>query len=156
MTFRMLGGGPAQASPFCVGPPGACIDPEWLEIRDGAGNTMTTSLGCSLASCSDCIQTGCPNICWTSYALQPTGIERTWNGVNWQGGRSCGTAVACAVADCAPPGSYVARMCGYALVDSDGGLPDCMNGASPTPTCVEVPFEYPSSETVQAVLDPTR
>jgi hypothetical protein len=48
-------------------------------------------------------------------------------------------------------------MCAYALpLDSDGGFQRCELHASKTPTCIDVPFDYPTNAPVVGVLDPRK
>jgi hypothetical protein len=57
---------------------------------------------------------------------------------------------------CLPSGHYIARFCANKIDAGDAGPLGsvCSNAVSPTPTCVDVPFDYPTTATVQAVLGP--
>jgi len=49
-----------------------------------------------------------------------------------------------------PPGKYIARMCVNCATGDGGAGTFCMS--DPTPTCVDVPFDYPTSATVEGTL----
>ncbi len=159
LEFRMLGGGPAAGSSFCVGKPQSCSR-AWFQILDATGNSPSTELSCSVAACSSCQSLGCILLCATSTPLPDEGMSTTWAGIQWVDGGACGDGVACRAPVCAPAGDYVARFCGHALESGAGGAPSnpdyCENNAAPEPTCVDVPFSYPSTDTVTGVLDEAR
>ena len=159
LDFRMLGGGPAASSEFCVGKPQSCSR-AWFQILDSTGNGVSTELPCSVTSCSSCQVGGCILICATSTPLLGEGMSTTWNGIQWVDAGPCGDNVECRAPVCAPAGDYVARFCGHALESGASGAPaqfdECENNAASEPTCVDVPFSYPSTNPVIGVLDPTR
>ena len=64
------------------------------------------------------------------------------------GGKSCHNP-----ATCAPAGRYTAHICGYILEDT-GSSPLPCNGAASPPICVDLPFDYPTSQVVTGVLRP--
>ena len=64
------------------------------------------------------------------------------------------TNLACESQLCVNPGtSLIATMCGYPSGNPDSGS-FCAPG--PTPTCVNVPFTYPTPDIVTGVLDPNK
>jgi hypothetical protein len=132
----------------------------WFGIFDATGSAVSTELVCAIAPCSSCQMAGCPLLCATSTPLPAEGMETTWDGIQWVDAGTCGDNLACRSPVCAPAGEYVARFCGHALEAGAGGAPGqfdyCENNAAPEPTCVEVPFTYPSTNEVIGVLDPTR
>ncbi len=159
LYFRMMNGGPAGGSQFCVGAPNSCSS-EWLSILDASGVPVSIGLGCGVAPCATCESLGCPALCAISTPLAAEGVETAWDGLQWVAG-TCGTSVECKSPICAPAGDYVARFCGYAL-DAQGGAGGATNefdvcmDATLEPTCVDVPFTYPSSDPIVGVLDQTR
>jgi hypothetical protein len=80
-------------------------------------------------------------------------IESAWSGIRPAAG-TCGGGKACSDRfACAPRGHYIAHVCGYVLPPGDASLQPC-SAASPTPTCVDLPFDYPTSKVITGVLRP--
>ncbi|HEV8247897.1 MAG TPA: hypothetical protein VGP93_19115, partial [Polyangiaceae bacterium] len=151
VTFRLTVGA-ANDTEYCLGGQSAC-NIDWFWLLDTEGNTMSTGLSCGATSCDGCLATGCPLICLTPSPLSPEGDQATWNGVRYVED-TCGEGTLCQQPSCAAPGDYVARFCAYPLVGAGGspGFDECSRAAQ-DPTCVEVPFSYPSSGVVEAVLE---
>jgi hypothetical protein len=88
-------------------------------------------------------------ICTDRYC-GPVVMSRSSAGANWQGeyneASTCGQNVACSHGRCITSGHYIARFC--ATLASSSGTCD----ASATRTCVDAPFDFPTTTTVQAVL----
>ena len=81
--------------------------------------------------------------------MKPGGETRVWDGTYFASS-TCGAGMACVNEACVEAGRYVARMCAHA--DPDGGAtapPYC--DPVQTPTCVDVPFEWPPDGGVAAV-----
>ena len=122
-----------------------------VTIQDASGKPLPSGGWCSV-DCTLCSNTICPPV----PCLPPTAhttIETSWNGMQNIPG-TCGSGKACYNrAICAPSGHYTAHLCGYVL-PSAGSAPLPCNGAAATPTCVDVPFDYPTSQVVIGVLRP--
>jgi hypothetical protein len=86
--------------------------------------------------------------------MPASGVDTTWSGESWSSGTFCGAnRNACLSRMCAAPGRYLAHMCAYMVDESDdAGALDCRQSASKTPTCVDVPFDYPMTKTVTGTL----
>ena len=160
VSFHMNRGGPPPGTDFCSGPPN-CADGDQFGVLDGSSNALTIGLSCGMTDCSTCLSTPCPpGSCHFSSPISAAGMDFTWDGTAYARVTGCGNggiAVACYSAHCAPPGHYVARMCAYELPpSSDDGTQVCELHASSTPTCVDVPFDYPPAAPVVGVLDPRK
>jgi hypothetical protein len=82
--------------------------------------------------------------------MKPQGESYKWDGTLWEQGK-CGAQqnIACVNQVCStPPGKYIARMCANRATSDAGSF--CMS--DPTPTCVDVPFDYPAPGPVTGVL----
>jgi hypothetical protein len=153
VVFHMISGGPADASSFCVGSPSGCGG-TWLTINDPNGKPINPDLPFCTLDCAGCVREICPPIaCAFSQPLLSAGIDSTWSGESWQSSDACG-ADGCLARSCAVPGRYTAHMCGYSLTAADGSITECQTTASKTPTCVDVPFDYPGTASVVGALDP--
>jgi hypothetical protein len=151
LTFRMT---PSidRDTQYCDGGPSAC-NIEWFSIYDSRGAVVATHIPCGTAPCSTCEAPACPAICSVPSLLSESGREATWNGVRQVVG-TCGPGARCLAPECAPAGEYVARFCAYALQGAGGEPSDLDCGlAVSQPTCVDVPFSYPSDGVVEGVLE---
>ena len=164
VSFNIVPGGPAGMAQFCTSAPNMCGGGVSLTVLDAEGQVVTMALGCGLRNCASCSDAGCPPFCGFSTLIPSSGLGVTWPGTRWLPG-TCGENVACFSPSCAEHGSYGARMCGYAMTGTGGvggaaALPvpvsPCEQLASKTPTCVDVPFQYPPSGVVSGVLDPRK
>lgn len=149
VTFQVV---PAPSSTvlWCMGPPGGCT-PNWLTIRDASGD-LVLSNSCS-TPCGTCSTMACPNLCQAPSPLEATGLTQTWTGTYYSSGTCGASATACLNEQCSPPGQYTAEICGF----QDPG-PDAGNGCgwvgmgSVKLTCVEKPFELPSSAPIVVTM----
>jgi hypothetical protein len=142
----------ASGTDFCAHP--ACGMPDVganpvVSVKPVGGKTMPMSGPC--VSTCDCLFHAC-----TCPAPQRLGSGQTfaWDGT-FLASQTCGTgglAVACYDKQCAPAGKYVATICAYPA-PADAGANGCpiVVGAA-VPTCVDVPFDYPSTATIEATL----
>ena len=141
-----------SATGYCLGAPGNCSG-EWLSIRAADGGDLSLVAGC-IAQCGPCMAVACPNICAVPTLLGANGATQTWDGTTYPHG-TCGAGLSCYDESCAPPGSYIATMCGYATAGADASTaPGCSSGAT-TPTCTDVPFDWPPASgtaTVQGTI----
>jgi hypothetical protein len=76
--------------------------------------------------------------------LDDAGTTKTWNGVYYAPGHCSSYGLNCASRRCASPGHYTAKMCGCVSIDQ--------NGFCAGSTCVSVPFDYPTANTVVGTL----
>jgi hypothetical protein len=136
--------------PFCRGHAGDCSN-TWLTILGPDGKALGFDNLCG-TDCATCLTKPCPNLCAAPSPIPAAGVTEMWNGTYYTSEtRVCnGVGTGCFQARCAVPGRYVARMCGYATVGG-GGLP--CTGA-PTPTCTDVPFDWPTTGTVSGTIGP--
>ena len=83
--------------------------------------------------------------------MKPEGENYVWDGTLWESSH-CGTQMlSCVNQVCSvPPGKYIARMCANRATNDAGAGNFCMS--DPTPTCVDVPFDYPTMMTVVGIL----
>ena len=81
------------------------------------------------------------------------GVSGGWGGITYTGTSTCEAkatssvpahAAGCATTRCLPAGRYVVKMCG-----ARGGLAACGS-----PTCVDVPFDFPTDAAVVGHLPP--
>jgi hypothetical protein len=107
--------------------------PSGVQLFTSAGETL--NLDCR--SCSAMFPYGFG--AWSA-ELPDAGVTGKWNGFAYVAGACGPSGTACLTPLCMPPGPYIAKM--------------CAKGASTgTPlTCVDVPFEYPTTETVTGEL----
>jgi hypothetical protein len=95
------------------------------------------------------IDVGCP-----PRPLLPEGETYVWDGAFWEMTDRCSSRFYCDDRFCAAAGRYVARMCANKTApDAGSATPDAGScEIEPTPTCVDVPFDYPPSAPVVGVL----
>jgi hypothetical protein len=160
VTFRLYpgAGGPWQASMS------GDEEPDFLAIFTATGTPLyRTSAEFALEDC-DCSGQQWPVPIGYEYGdLTDAGFPQTWDGFyfslgEWPDSGACAVTLPqsradCLIPGCAPPGEYVAYMCacGGGDASASSGVPssyaysvaDCAN-----PTCVRVPFEYPSQTVV--------
>jgi hypothetical protein len=152
VTFQMIPWHPEGGTPadYCAG---AGCGGQWLSIKTAAGETLDRFFLCGV-TCSDCSARPCaPMACMLPGHLPPEGATETWDGTHFASG-TCGAAMQCSRAACVAAGSHlVATMCAYPNTGPDGGF-GCMG--SPTPNCVDVPFDFPSAAPVVGIINPTR
>jgi len=150
VSFHLSFAGLSPGSVFCTGPPTSCGD-DWLTVENTQGTPVETGLFCT-RDCADCSMRLCPPVfCSFPQPLSADGVDTTWDGETTLSG-TCDDQ-ACYTVACAAPGHYVAHLCGYFLAQGDGSFDNCRNAAT-TPTCVDVPFEYPTSAVVAGKLTP--
>jgi len=111
---------------------------DWAEEEARANGAKTMVLNSQLGA----------QAFYGSCGYEPEGETFTWDGTLWEQSR-CGLQVSCVNQVCATPhGKYIARMCASRTTSDAGTF--CMS--APTPTCVDVPFDYPTMATVEGVL----
>jgi hypothetical protein len=98
----------------------------------GADNAWGVAIGSSWGNVPDGGQTG------------------AWDGTFFAPGICPGASQSCLTPACALPGHYEAEMCACSPAEWQSG--DCQKGVGTT--CVNVPFEYPSSTIVAATIPP--
>jgi hypothetical protein len=136
----------------CDGAPNSCVGiGQESTIRDASGTPLQYGGWCSL-DCSTCSRSPCPSIPCVPPTAGPT-IDTAWNGMHTTAG-TCGGGQDCSnPAACAPHGRYIAHLCGYVLPPG-GSSPRSCDSAASTPSCVDLPFDFPTSEVVTGVLRP--
>jgi hypothetical protein len=118
---------------------------EWFTIHPvGGGPALPIDGGC-VTMCADCEPIACAIECPVATVLSPTGATREWDGTLYPPSTCGPSALACVGTSCAAPGKYVATMCGRPQPASDAAYPLCTSATttSTTPTCVDVPFDWP-------------
>jgi hypothetical protein len=139
----------------------SCTSTQHLFLSTLAGQQlMLGSAGCG-TSCSTCEPMPCPDIPLIAcpagnWATAVTDSTFTWDG-SYTENDSCepsgaSLAITCTASKIAPAGTYIARFCATpgTLAASDGGPQSC--AASGAQECVEVPFDFPSSQPVLVAL----
>ncbi|HZU84453.1 MAG TPA: hypothetical protein VE987_16100 [Polyangiaceae bacterium] len=122
-------------------------DRNWLTLLtacgvevDRAPNAESTNRDCASCPSSWSLTTGTD-----VWPLPATDQSETWDGTLYAPGTCGPQSLACVAPRCAAPGRYVAQMC--ACDAADQGPLGCAR-----PTCVSVPFEYPSDGLVVGLL----
>ena len=121
-------------------------------MRAASGDLVNLSNWCRL-DCASCDLAFCPLIVDCPAApLPPEGSEFSWDGRYFSSG-TCADQE-CARAQCAAPGSHwVVTLCAYRNMNP-GGADACAIDAMRQ--CVDVAFDYPTTELISATLYPTR
>jgi hypothetical protein len=113
----------------------------WLTFFLPSGQQLFTSAGEMLSldcrSCSNMFPYGFGY--WMSQ-LPDGGVTERWNGFALVAGECGSSGTACLTPLCMPSGRYIAKMC---ATHEDAGA---------GPTCIDVPFEYPTMVTVTGTL----
>jgi hypothetical protein len=136
-----------RSSDFCVGSQCSNV---WVTVTTGTGSAVTFFQGC-VASCSNCMPVACPPVlCALPQPMKAQGESFTWDGTEWDPGM-CGAQMTCRSHQCAARGSYVAKMCASRSVLDAGPFGQC--SPTPTLTCVDVPFDYPSATVVEGMIN---
>jgi len=123
-----------------------------ITIKDSFGHVVQRWVGdCNYVDCQSCQQLACPG-----YACQPQGVAidgetLTWDG-SYFGPSTCGAGQVCTGKLYMPAGSYTAVMCATPgdLAPDSSNVMQCTNTGPQE--CVEVPFEFPSSQPYTGTL----
>jgi hypothetical protein len=145
VTFELK----AMGGPFCTG---HRCQPGWFTVLSPNGTPLLGGSICG-TDCATCVTTPCPPLpCMFPTPVPPEGVQATWSGAYFtEETTTCnGQSTACARKRCAAPGHYTVRMCAYARQDDGGALCTTVD----TPTCVELPFDWPSTATVIGTVGP--
>ncbi len=146
VTFQLTAAN-GKSSDWCVG--SQCSD-SWVSVTTNAGKPVTFSVLCGVM-CSTCTMTPCPPVaCRLPQPMKDQGETMTWDGTDWQQS-TCGANVSCRGRQCAAPGHYIAKMCGSHSIPDGGTFGQC--STNPMLTCVDVPFDYPTSAVVAGKLN---
>jgi hypothetical protein len=150
VKFQMIAGGPANDTGYCIG---LGCGGDWLSVKTADGAPVPLGIGCT-TDCERCTPIACTDACAAPRHMKPEGEVTSWDGTFWKSS-TCGAGLACGERLCMNPGSHlIARMCAYPSTNPDGSAYFCES--TNQPTCVEVPFDYPSANVVTGVLNPTR
>jgi hypothetical protein len=124
----------------------------WLTILDPNGAQVQTDF-CGVA-CDTCAARGCGGGCQAPYGVPDGGVTATWDGTSYTKATTvtCGGATECYRKVCAPPGRYTVHACFYAQEGDAGGGTICQ--AAQTPTCADVPFDWPLTGVVIGDVGP--
>jgi hypothetical protein len=142
VTFHMTA---ANGVDYCIN---NCAS-VWVSILPaGGGAPLSVSRGCT-TTCSQCQPIACGAACIAPQHIKPEGETFTWDGTLWEPGKCGAQNASCVNQLCATPhGKYIARMCASRSTSDAGGF--CMS--VPEVTCVDVPFDYPTTSIVEGVL----
>jgi len=160
VTFHMT---PQAGVNFCVNN----CSTIWLSIFPAGGTTPLNVTRSCITTCDQCQPIACgatsranpgldsgagapadPVACIPPQPVKVEGETYTWSGVLWEPSKCGAFGYSCLNQVCGtPPGKYVARMCANRRT-SDAGF--CTY--DPTPTCVDVPFDYPAAGVVEGTL----
>ena len=138
----------AVSGDYCQG--SMACDVTWLTITRADGTPVTTSNYC-MSDCDQCVLVGCPANCPAPTRVPAEGLKSTWNGTYFAASKCGAEQIGCMYAQCAAPGGYVAHMCVYRATSDAGAGPGVCQGA-PTPTCVDVPFTWPTAGPVRGSI----
>jgi len=122
-----------------------------IAIKDAAGNPIVRWAGDCYTACDTCEMLPCPGRACMPEGKAVTGEALEWDGTHWQQG-TCGADTSCKAKTYAAPGKYTARMCatpGDISTDNNGFTQCTSTGPA---ECVEVPFDFPSTETFTGKL----
>jgi hypothetical protein len=148
VTFHLTAWAPESGLPATY-----CVSCGWLTIKSEDGMPIDEAGWCQV-DCSGCTNRLCPPVVeCPNTAFPAAGLTQTWDGTHYDPG-TCGSNVACRARTCANSGSHwIATMCAYPGVVSDGGVACLSTGPA---HCVDVPFDYPSPAPVVGTLLPLR
>jgi hypothetical protein len=143
VTFR-LGASPEADAAYCAVSWNPDTGTLWLTLQSADGGPVPIAVPASLPMCSECgggggpIGSGCSGLSGNA----GTGLSLVWDGTVMS--RSTCTippnTFDCYDSACAPAGHYLAHMCASSPPFS-----------SPA-TCVDVPFSYPTGDTIEGAL----
>jgi hypothetical protein len=123
-----------------------------IVIKDSTGTALGRFSGDCYTDCTSCEMLPCPGYACQQQGMAVTGETLEWDGSYWAAS-SCGSPQQqCTGHFYAAAGSYTAVMCATPgdLVPDATSTMQCTNtGAA---ECVEVPFEFPSSQTYTGTL----
>lgn len=139
----------ATGTSFCQS--GGCGPMSSIAIKDASGTFITRSPGDCYTDCDGCQMLPCPGAACQLQGYAVTGETVTWDGTRWLDG-ACNGTTQCLAHGYAEPGQYIAVMCATpgTLVPDANQVDQCT--ASGPEECVEVPFEFPSSQTYTGTL----
>lgn len=137
----------ASGTDYCVG---TQCTLSWVSVKAMNGKSMSLSGGC-VTTCDVCRPIACAAslACVAPQHMTPEGQSITWDGTYYEPS-TCGAGLSCQDKQCAPPGRYIATMCANRSTSDAGMAGFCQ--AAPTPTCVDVEFDYPTAATVEGVV----
>lgn len=130
---------------------GECGASTSILIKDAAGNGLLRYPGDCYTPCETCEMLPCPG-----YACQPQGYAITGESFEWDGTyyaqQSCGAGTSCLAHSYAKPGKYTAVMCATpgTLAPDVNQVQQCT--ATGPAECVEVPFDFPTDQSVTGKL----
>ena len=139
----------------------SCTSTQHLFLENLSGQQlMLGSAGCG-TTCSTCTAIPCPQVPVFACPAGSRGTAVSDSTFTWDGSYtesdSCepsgaSVAIACTATKFVPAGAYVARFCATpgTLGTSDGGAPICTTTGAEE--CVEVVFDFPSSQPVVVYL----
>jgi hypothetical protein len=143
VVFRMeappIDGGYSYVSSF--GDPGDGV--WWYSLETPDGSALPIFLPPSTFTTCDVCDPAPDPIGFSCGAIPDGGVSRGWGGYTVTGTATCGAnALGCATTRCLPAGRYLVKMCGWRGT--------CTTGDAPT--CVEVPFDFPTDQEVVGAL----
>jgi hypothetical protein len=141
ITFKLLVA-PGDSTNYCVATTSyTCGLGSWLSVRNAAGTYLPQAVGACIGSCDPCSEVACSNLCVEPERIGSDGVTGIFDG-SYFVSKTCGSGTSCADPACAPPGNYVAELCG--AVDTGTLEPVCSNvSVGSAQACVEVPFTWP-------------
>ncbi len=122
-------------------------DANWLTVfsPSGAQIDLAPTGATTNRDCGPCAASGSLTTQLSTWSLPPSSQTQTWDGTFFAQATCGPESLACVTPQCAPPGRYVAKAC--ACNEADQTPTGCQK-----PTCVEVPFDFPSDGLVVALL----
>jgi hypothetical protein len=92
-----------------------------------------------------------PILCALPQPMKSDGETLEWDGTTWDPGTCGAPAMMCRTHQCVAPGHYIAKMCASRATPDAGALGQC--SPNPTLTCVDVPFDYPTTNVVEGKVN---
>ena len=139
----------APGTSYCQS--GGCGPVSSIAIKDASGTFIVRSPGDCYTPCETCQMQPCPGAACELRGYDVPGETLTWDGTSWLGS-TCGATQSCLSKSFAAPGQYVAVMCATpgTLQEDASQTPQCVGTGADE--CVEVPFEFPSTQTFTGTL----
>jgi hypothetical protein len=132
---------------WCLGDPALCG--YGIASIVGTSGDLLLSSDC-VADCDTCTATRvwCGTMCIGPYELTSAGYPYTWDGTYLVSGTCGSPATSCLARQCAAPGHYQLKICGFPKPDPYSGL-DCKTASNSTAlTCTNFDFDYPATGTI--------
>ena len=122
-----------------------CSGHSSISIKDSSGKVLARFSGDCIVPCDTCELLPCPGAACLQQGFAVKDETITWDGTYFDNG-TCNQTVTCVATKYAAPGKYTAVMCARPgdLAPDQNQTPQCTYTGPQE--CVEVPFDFPSSQ----------